>query len=65
MRLQGKDAPEHLIMGEVTINLLEDIGVPVQVISKDDPEAALSASIRSLEEKQIPAAAILRRGIID
>ncbi|MFC1864777.1 thiamine pyrophosphate-binding protein [Chloroflexota bacterium] len=62
---QGKDAPEHLIMGEVTIKLLEDIGVPVQVISKDDPEAAISASIKSMEEKQIPAAAILRRGIIE
>jgi len=62
---QGKDAPEHLVMGEVTIKLLEDIGIPVQVISKDDPEAAVSASIRSMEEKQIPAAAILRRDIIE
>lgn len=62
---QGKDAPEHLIMGEVTIKLLEDIGIPVQVISKDDPEAAIWASIKSMEEKQIPAAAILRRGIIE
>lgn len=62
---QGKDAPEHLIMGEVTIKLLEDIGVPVQVISKDDPEAAISVSIKDMEEKQIPAAAILRRGIIE
>lgn len=62
---QGKDAPEHLIMGEVTIKLLEDIGVPVQVISKGDPEAAISVSIKNMEEKQIPAAAILRRGIIE
>ncbi len=62
---QGKDAPEHLIMGEVTIRLLEDINVPVQVISRDDPEAAISASIKSMEEKQIPAATILRRGIIE
>jgi hypothetical protein len=52
-------------MGEVTIKLLEDIGIPVQVISKDGPEAAVSASIKSMEEKQIPAAAILRRGIIE
>ncbi len=62
---QGKDAPEHLIMGEVTIKLLEDINVPVQVISRDDPEAAILASIKSMEEKQIPAATILRRGIIE
>lgn len=62
---QGKDAPEHLIMGEVTIKLLEDINVPVQVISRDDPEAAILASIKSMEKKQIPAATILRRGIIE
>jgi len=61
---QGEDAPEHLIIGEVTTKLLEDISVPVQVISKDDPEAAISALIESMEEKQIPAAAILRRDII-
>ena len=62
---QGKDAPEHLMMGEVTIKLLDDIGVPVHVISKDDPEAAIAASIKSMEEKQTPVAAILRRGIIE
>ncbi len=62
---QSKDAPEHLIMGEVTIKLLEDIGIPVQVLSKDAAQAAISASIRSMEEKQFPAAAILRRGIIE
>jgi len=61
---QGKEAPEHLIMGEVTTRLLEDIGVPVQVISEDDPEKAISVSIKSMEERQIPAAVILRRGII-
>ena len=47
------------------IKLLDDIGVPVHVISKDDPEAAIAASIKSMEEKQTPVAAILRRGIIE
>jgi len=61
---RGKDAPEHLIMGKVTTKLLKDIGVPVQVITKDDPEAAILASIRQMEEKQIPAAAVLKAGII-
>ena len=62
---QGEDAPEHLIMGEVTIKLLEDIGIPVQVISKEEPEKAIAASVKELEEKQIPAAMILRRGILE
>lgn len=61
----GKDAPEHIIMGRVMERLLEDIGVPVQVISRDDPKAAILASIKHMEEKQIPAAVVLRKGIIE
>ncbi len=62
---QREDAPEHLIMGKVTIKLLEDIGVPVQVMSKDDPEAAIIVSVEHMKERQIPAAVILRKGIIE
>jgi len=60
----GKDAPEHLVMGKATIKFLEDISIPVQVISKDNPQVAILASVESMEEMQIPAAIILKRGII-
>ena len=62
---EAKDAPEHLVMGKSVIKLLEDIGIPVQVISKEEPEKAIAASVKELEEKQIPAAMILRRGILE
>jgi len=62
---QGKDAPEHLIMGQVTTRLLEDIGVQAHVIEREDPEAAVSSAARAMEGTGIPAAAILRRGIIE
>lgn len=62
---EGKDAPEHLVMGKSTVRLLGDIGVPVQVVSKDDPLRAISASVESLEKRQTPAAVILRRGILE
>ena len=61
---EGKDAPEHLIMGQAMMKILEDIGVTPHVISADDPEAAISASARIMDEDRIPAAAILRNGII-
>jgi phosphonopyruvate decarboxylase len=61
---QGKDAPEHLIMGEAMSKLLEALGIPYQVISEDNPEAAISASVKAMREKKIPAAAILRSGIV-
>lgn len=62
---QAKDAPEHLVMGKATIKLLEDIGVAVQVISQEEPEIAITASVKRLEEKQLPVAIILRRGILE
>ena len=46
---EGKDAPEHLVIGKSIIKLLEDIGIPAQVISEEDPNKAISASIRELE----------------
>jgi len=61
---QGKDAPEHLIMGEAMLKLLDALGVPYQVISEDNPEAAISASVKAMKERGIPAAAILRSGIV-
>ena len=61
---QGKDAPEHLIMGEAMLKLLDALGIPYQVISEDDPEAAISASVKAMKEREIPAAAILRSGIV-
>jgi len=61
---QGKDAPEHLIMGEAMLKLLDALGIPYQVVSEDNPEAAISASVRVMREREIPVAAILKSGIV-
>lgn len=61
---EGKDAPEHLVMGRSTVNLLEEIGVPVEVVSKEHPEEAISSSVTAMEEKRMPIALILRKGIL-
>jgi len=61
---KGEDAPEHFIMGTSTIKLLEDIGIPTQIVSEETPEKAISSLIKEIEKKQIPAAMILRRGVL-
>jgi len=60
----GKDAPEHLIMGEVTTRLLEDIGVPSFILLGNDVEETISKAVNVLERKKIPIAVIVRRGVI-
>jgi sulfopyruvate decarboxylase subunit alpha len=61
---QGKDAPEHLIMGEVTTKLLEDIGVPSFILPGSGVEETISKAVNVLEGKKIPAAVLVRRGVI-
>lgn len=60
---QGNDAPEHIIMGDVTGKLLETIGVPHRA-----PEpATLAEDLRWATEYQqkemLPAALLLRAGV--
>lgn len=62
---QGKDAPEHHIMGKSTVKLLEDIGVPTQILPKEKAEETISGAVKVMEEKNMPTAIIVRRGIIE
>jgi sulfopyruvate decarboxylase TPP-binding subunit len=61
----GKDAPEHLIMGETTVKLLEDIGVPTQILPKEKTEETISDAVKIMEEKNIPTAIIVKRDVIE
>jgi len=61
---QGKDAPEHLIMGKNTIKLLKDTGIPPQILSKKRTEKAISTAVNVMEEQQVPVAIVIRRGVI-
>jgi hypothetical protein len=51
-------------MGEAMLKLLDALGIPYQVVSEDNPEAAISASVRVIREREIPVAAILKSGIV-
>ena len=62
---QGKDAPEHLIMGKSMLKLLEDIGVPAQLLSKENAEETISSAVKIMEERSLPTAIIVRRGVIE
>ena len=62
---QGKDAPEHLIMGKSTVKLLRDIGVPTKILPKEEAEGTISDAVKIMEERNIPVAVIVRRGVIE
>ncbi|HEY91739.1 MAG TPA: sulfopyruvate decarboxylase subunit alpha [Dehalococcoidia bacterium] len=61
---QGNDAPEHLVMGRVTVRLLEYIGIDTFAVEPENPEQAVSAAMKNMRDKGLPSAVILRKGIV-
>jgi sulfopyruvate decarboxylase subunit alpha len=60
---EGKDAPEHIIMGEVCGKLLETIGIPWRA---PDPETLLDDlawATAYQREQGLPASLLLRPGV--
>jgi sulfopyruvate decarboxylase alpha subunit len=60
----GKDAPEHVIMGEKTPDLLHTLGIPHVVLEADTLEAHVQWAISVMEQQLIPVALILRPAIV-
>jgi sulfopyruvate decarboxylase subunit alpha len=60
----GKDAPEHLIMGEKTPDLLHTLGIPHAVLEVDTLEENLQWAVSVMEQQLIPVAVILRQAIV-
>jgi len=58
----GEDAPQHFVTGKATMPLLDSIGVPHQVVEKENIEEVVSNAFKSMEEKQIPATILIKRG---
>lgn len=59
----GKDAPEHIIMGQVSGQLLETIGVPFRAPSPETLIEDLQWAARLQREQMTPAALLLRPGV--
>ena len=61
----GKDAPEHLIMGEKTPDLLHTLGIPQAVLEAETLEESVQWAISTMERQQVPVAVILRKAIVE
>ena len=61
----GRDAPEHLIMGEKTPDLLRTLGIPQAVLEAETLEENLQWAVSTMERGRIPVAVILRKAIVE
>lgn len=57
------DAPEHTIMGELTLPILETLKIPYKIID-DSFDAQVEWAKKEMEGSKIPVALVLKEGII-
>jgi sulfopyruvate decarboxylase subunit alpha len=61
---QGKDAPEHLVMGQTMIQLLDTMRIPHRTFTEDTAVQDLQWVAQSFMKDRIPVALLLKKGIV-
>jgi len=60
---QGKDAPEHLVMGDVMPRLLDLFDIPHRAPSADSALGDVDWAVASMRERRRPVALVVRPGL--
>lgn len=60
---EGRDAPEHIVMGKKMLPLLKELGLPYRVLT-DNYKKDIDWALDIMDEFGIPAALILKEGMI-
>ena len=60
----GKDAPEHIIMGEINQKLLQTAGMEYSVLTPDNYEEALDRALAKIKEG-LPYTLLVGKGLFD
>ena len=61
----GKDAPEHSIMGEKTLSLLEELSIPYGILEEDNLDHLMDKVGLSMSKQGVPGAIVIRNGIVE
>ena len=62
---EGKDAPEHIIMGDISEKLLETSGIPHAILTQENLEDAMMKANQKIKEDKIPFTLLVQKGIFD
>lgn len=60
---EGKDAPEHIVMGRHCVESMKLFGIPARVCNKDDVKEALSEDAGNIK-KGLVSCVFIREGIL-
>src|SRR5215813_3079167 len=59
---QGKDAPEHLIMGDISPNLLSTLKIPYQILNTNTVRESINWAAETVKQTSKPVALLLPPG---
>lgn len=61
----GKDAPEHIVMGDIMQRYFDLIGVPWRVLGEETLDEDIQALTKTMNETKKPVALIVRKGLLN
>jgi phosphonopyruvate decarboxylase len=61
----GKDAPEHVLMGEISPRLLELLGIPHRVLTTESLEADLAWAVAVMDRAMQPVALLVPPKVVE
>ena len=61
----GKDAPEHILTGEITPKLLELLGIPFRVLAADSLDGDLAWAAREMTARMQPVALVVPPKVVE
>ncbi len=61
---EGKDAPEHLVMGQTMSQLMEMIKIPYRTLSPETLVDDLRWTAQTFMDQRIPVALFLKKGVV-
>jgi len=60
----GQDAPEHLLMGEISPKLLDLLGIPYRVLRPESADELLTWAREEMDARETPVAILVPPGIV-
>jgi sulfopyruvate decarboxylase subunit alpha len=61
----GKDAPEHIIMGDINEKLLETSGMEYSILSEDNLDEVLARARQTIVKDELPFTILVKKGFFD
>jgi sulfopyruvate decarboxylase subunit alpha len=61
----GKDAPEHIIMGDINQKLLETAGMDYSVLNPENCDQVMEIAMRKINDEKLPYTLLIEKGLFD